>query len=76
MGDELQSLYVLLNDLLAGQGIAPAAYGVIASPESKSAIAVGPEKTQAVQAAISGQFVDLRNGASFQPEIAHVLPQA
>ena len=36
MGEELQSLYVSLNDFLAGQGIAPAAYGVIASPESKS----------------------------------------
>nr|WP_177219044.1 DUF1631 family protein [Polaromonas sp. OV174] len=34
MGDELQSLYVLLDDLLAGQGVALAAYGVLASPES------------------------------------------
>ncbi|MES2360383.1 MAG: DUF1631 family protein [Pseudomonadota bacterium] len=35
MGRELQSLYVVLNDQLAGQGIAPAAYGVIPSPEER-----------------------------------------
>ncbi len=36
MGEELQSLYVLLNDLLARQHIAPAAYGVIPTPQGKS----------------------------------------
>ena len=36
MGEELQSLYVLLNDFLARQGIAPAAYGVIATPENNT----------------------------------------
>jgi hypothetical protein len=32
MGRELQALYVLLNDQLIEQGVAPAAYGVISSP--------------------------------------------
>lgn len=34
-GEELQSLYLLLNELLAEQGIEPAAYGFIATPESR-----------------------------------------
>ena len=38
MGDGLQSLYMSLDRLLAAQGVAPAAYGVIASPESKAGI--------------------------------------
>ncbi len=49
MGEELQSLYVVLNDLLADQGIAPAAYGVIATPESKSGRALQRERVEAVQ---------------------------
>ena len=32
MGNELQTLYVLLNDQLNEQGVAPAAYGVISAP--------------------------------------------
>jgi len=36
MGEELQSLYLLLNDFLTNRGIAPAAYGVVASPESRA----------------------------------------
>lgn len=36
LGEELQSLYVLLNQLLAEQGIEPAAYGFITTPESRS----------------------------------------
>jgi hypothetical protein len=35
LGEELQSLYLLLNELLAEQGIEPAAYGFIAAPETK-----------------------------------------
>lgn len=35
MGGELQTLYVFLNDLLAGQGVAPAAYGVTGTLQSK-----------------------------------------
>lgn len=41
MGRELQTLYVLLNDQLAAQGIAPAAYGVISSRTEKPARLVG-----------------------------------
>lgn len=50
MGRELQSLYVVLNDQLAGQRIAPAAYGVIPSPEERStrqAAASSPGSSQA-----------------------------
>ena len=36
-GRELQLLYVLLNELLQQLGVVPAAYGVIPSPEDKSA---------------------------------------
>ena len=36
-GRELQSLYVLLNELLQQLGVVPAAYSVIPSPEDKSA---------------------------------------
>jgi len=45
MGEELQSLYVQLNEFLAAQGMAPAAYGVIATPETKSARAFSREGT-------------------------------
>lgn len=37
MGDELQALYLSMDAFLARQGVAPAPYGVIASPESLSA---------------------------------------
>ncbi|MEO6321148.1 MAG: DUF1631 family protein, partial [Polaromonas sp.] len=43
MGEELQSLYLQLNEFLAAQGMAPAAYGVIATPETRSARAFSPE---------------------------------
>ena len=33
MGEELQSLYLFLNDFLASQGIAPAPYGVVGVPK-------------------------------------------
>ena len=42
MGRELQTLYVLLNEQLAAQGVAPAAYGVTPSREDKAARAGGP----------------------------------
>ena len=45
MGEELQLLYVQLNEFLAAQGMAPAAYGVIATPETKSARAFSREGT-------------------------------
>jgi len=44
LGKELQSLYVLLNDFLAGQGIAPAAYGVTGVYQGRAAGAWPPEK--------------------------------
>lgn len=44
MGDALQLLCRLLDDLLAGQGIAPAAYGVISAPGHKSEKAASPER--------------------------------
>lgn len=37
MGDALQSLYVALDDRLAGQGIVPAAYGVVLGPDAGEA---------------------------------------
>ncbi|WP_196869093.1 DUF1631 family protein [Polaromonas sp. CG_9.11] len=44
MGEELQSLYVLLNDFLAGQGIAPAAYGVMGAPQARTSGGWPPRK--------------------------------
>lgn len=44
LGDALQLLYGLLEDLLAGQGIAPAAYGVISAPGRNSEKAASPER--------------------------------
>ena len=49
MGEELQSLYVLMNDFLAGQGIEPAAYGVISTPESRSGRTFPREKMDPFQ---------------------------
>ena len=37
MGEELQSLYVALNDFLAGLGVVPATYGVLGVPPAKTA---------------------------------------
>ena len=37
MGEELQSLYLSLNDFLAGQGIEPAALGVTGTPSAQAA---------------------------------------
>jgi len=45
MGNELQTLYAFLNDFLAGQGIAPAAYGVMSASQGKAANAWQSEKT-------------------------------
>lgn len=36
MGEELQSLYVALNDFLAGLGVVPAAYGILGVPPAKT----------------------------------------
>jgi len=47
MGEELQSLYVLLNEFLAGQGIAPAAYGVTGALQGRTATAWPPRKSSA-----------------------------
>lgn len=49
MGDELQSLYTSLDRLLAAQGVAPAAYGVISSPESKAGIMAYNAQVRALQ---------------------------
>ena len=46
MGEELQSLYVFLNDFLAGQGIAPAAYGVTGAPQGRASGAWPSEKLE------------------------------
>lgn len=58
MGDELQSLYVLLNDFLTGQGVAPAAYGVIASPETRIEKTSKFEKMEVFQTPQSGSLRD------------------
>ncbi|MBH2019804.1 MAG: DUF1631 family protein [Burkholderiales bacterium] len=49
MGEELQSLYVSLNDFLAGQGMAPAAYGVIGTSQGRNARAL-PRESGAFEA--------------------------
>lgn len=41
MGEELQLLYRTLNDLLAGLGMEPAAYGVVGLPPARTAGAAG-----------------------------------
>lgn len=46
MGEELQSLYVFLNDFLAGQGIAPAAYVVLGAPQGRGPSAWPSEKAE------------------------------
>ena len=56
MGEELQSLYAVLDNLLAGQGVAPAAYGVIASPESRTGRSARPEPAQITQPAQADYF--------------------
>jgi hypothetical protein len=56
MGEELQSLYALLDNWLAGQGVAPAAYGVIASPESRTGQSARPEPAQITQLAQADYF--------------------
>ncbi|CAN5223112.1 DUF1631 domain-containing protein [soil metagenome] len=50
MGEELQSLYVLLNDFLVGQGMAPAAYGVIGTSQGRTARAAVPREGGSFQA--------------------------
>ncbi|NML84982.1 DUF1631 family protein [Polaromonas sp.] len=55
LGDELQALYVSLDDMLAAQGITPAAYGVIASPENRGGKSARPEPAQIIQAAQAAQ---------------------
>ena len=49
MGDGLQSLYMALDRLLAAQGVPPAAYGVISSPESKAGIMAYNAQVRALQ---------------------------
>jgi len=43
MGSELQTLYITLNDFLAGRGVAPAAYGVVTATGGsvRDALAIG-----------------------------------
>ena len=67
MGEELQSLYVFLNDFLAGQGIAPAAYGVIGAAQGRASGAWLSEKTEHVPPApsFSGQ-ADIPKGLTAQ----------
>ncbi|MDB5777665.1 MAG: hypothetical protein JWP79_578 [Polaromonas sp.] len=52
LGEELQSLYVFLDDFLAGQGIAPAAYGVLGAPQGRPAGAWPAEKAHAAAPAL------------------------
>ena len=58
ISNELQTLYITLNDLLAGHGVAPAAYGVLTTPPGKSregfAQAVVGESNRSDAAAIAG----------------------
>ena len=48
IGDEFQSLYVWLNDFLAEQGIAPAAYGVLGVSQTGTPGAWPPRKIEGV----------------------------
>jgi len=65
LGEELQSLYVLLDDFLAGQGIAPAAYGVMGASQARTSGGWPPRKVNAAAPAPSffGQ-ADIPKGAS------------
>ncbi len=65
MGEELEALYVLLNDLLAGQGIAPAAYGVMGLPQERTASAWPPRKT--FEAAPAPSLSGEANSQNFTP---------
>lgn len=67
LGQELQSLYVFLNDFLAGQGIAPAAYEVMGAPQGRTSSAWPPEKANAAapDPSFSGQ-ADSRKGRPAQ----------
>ena len=67
MGEELQSLYVFLNDFLAGQGIAPAAYGVMGAPQARTASALPSEKAHgAPTAPWFSRQADIPNGQPAQ----------
>jgi hypothetical protein len=68
MGEELQSLYVLLNDFLASQGIAPAAYGVIATPENKGARTFRRERSDSFQVSQVDSFTAGSEPAPFVAE--------
>lgn len=51
MGDGLQSFYLAMDDFLLRQGVAPAAYGVISSPENLSGkAAYAPDAAYATKA--------------------------
>ncbi|MES2511795.1 MAG: DUF1631 family protein [Pseudomonadota bacterium] len=68
-GNELQALYVLLNEKLAQQGIGPAAYGVI-SAEEKSAKVTGAESPEPVQLPASNVAGSVPAGSAAPPPAA------
>ncbi|MBH2010232.1 MAG: DUF1631 domain-containing protein [Xanthomonadaceae bacterium] len=67
MGEELQALYVLLNDFLAGQGIEPAAYGVVGAPQGRTGRAWPTGRLEGFQA--SPDFPEPANTGYGKPEV-------
>ncbi len=49
MGEGLQSLYLAMDDFLARQGVAPAAYGVISAPETPAGKAAYAPEARVLQ---------------------------
>jgi hypothetical protein len=85
MGKELQALYVLLNDQLIEQGVAPAAYGVISAPGAgpistgRHSNAVVPDADQAdsshpVEAAVQPHAPVHANAASLLADVKTATP--
>ena len=74
MGEELQALYVLLNDFLAAQGITPAAYGVVGALQSRIAKVVPLEKTETFEG--FGNFPEQANAGHDMPAVENESTQA
>ena len=78
IGDEFQSLYVWLNDFLAEQGIAPAAFGVLGASQTGTSGGWPPRKfaAEAPDTLFPGQL-DIPNRASAdESTVAPVAPVA
>lgn len=62
MGNQLQAMYVSLNNLLESHGVGPAAYVVISSPDEPKRRAVDPRGAEPLPHAV-GQYTTAAGGA-------------